>query len=645
VFSARNWLCAAALAAASALAVSAHAQPAASSGSAIYESRCKACHEGGNERAPAREQLAQRPTGDIVQALTTGIMAPMARGLTPADIQAVATFLTSAESQQAAAGGGRGRANGTEMPQVAMRGAVVGTDPKCATNPPIKPGPSDWTSMGVDEASTRFQRHPGLTAADLPRLKVKWAFSMTGGGQPAVIGDWLFITNRSGKFYALDAKTGCVHWSVDDLVSRTTPMVVKSSISPSGWATFISQSDRLVRAFDAQTGKQIWKSAELESHPISVLTGSPVVAGDRLIVPISSIEEAAAMSKAYSCCTFRGSVAALDLKTGKLLWKTSMIDEPLRTLRDKPGGGKIQGPAGAAVWSAPTVDRKRGLVYAVTGDSYTDVETTGDDAIVALDLKTGAMRWRRQVTEHDNFVMGCGPRSQSGNCPTPMGPDYDFGATPVLMTLKGGKQVLVAGQKSGITYGVDPDTGKVLWKTILGAGSALGGVEWGIGADDSKVYVPISDLGRLFSLGAGPDGGVAKPGVYALDPGTGAVVWSAPAPNAPCVYASDKGKPSRCVRAQSAAPAIIPGAVLEGGLDGWFRAYDAKTGKIIWEDSTTSRTYDTVNGIKGQPGGGIDGMGPTVANGMVFLTSGNNGAARVGSNGVNVLLAYSVDGK
>src|SRR6185503_10306341 len=163
-----------------------------------------------------------------------------------------------------------------------------------------------------------------------------------------------------------------------------------------------------------------------ETHPISVLTGSPVVVGDRLIVPISSIEEAAAMSKAYSCCTFRGSVAALDLKTGKLLWKTSMIDEPLRTLRDKPGGGKLQGPAGAAVWSAPTVDRKRGLVYVVTGDSYTDVETTGDDAIVALDLKTGAMRWRRQVTEHDNFVMGCGPRSQSGNCPTPMGPDYDF---------------------------------------------------------------------------------------------------------------------------------------------------------------------------------------------------------------------------
>jgi len=643
VFSARNWLSGLALAAASTLAVSVQAQPVASSGAAVYESRCKACHEGGNERAPTRDQLALRPTGDIVQALTTGIMAPMAKGLTPADIEAVATYLTAAEGQQAAAG--RTRPTGTEMPQVAMRGAVVGTDPKCASNPPIRPSASDWTSMGVDAASTRFQRHPGLTAAEVPRLKVKWAFSMTGGGQPAVIGDWLFITNRSGKFYALDTKTGCVHWSVDDLVSRTTPMIVKSAISPSGWATFIRQSDRVVRAFDAQTGKQLWKSAELETHPISVLTGSPVVVGDRLIVPISSIEEAAAMSKAYSCCTFRGSVAALDLKTGKLLWKTSMIDEPLRTLRDKPGGGKLQGPAGAAVWSAPTVDRKRGLVYVVTGDSYTDVETTGDDAIVALDLKTGAMRWRRQVTEHDNFVMGCGPRSQSGNCPTPMGPDYDFGATPVLMTLKGGKQVLVAGQKSGIVYGVEPDTGKLLWKTILGAGSALGGVEWGIGADDAKVYVPISDLGRLFALGAGPDGGVAKPGLNALDPATGAVVWSTPAPKAPCIYAADKGKPSRCVRAQSAAPAIIPGLIFEGALDGWFRAYDAKTGKIVWEDSTTSRTYDTVNGIKGQPGGGIDGMGPTVAGGMVFITSGNNGAARVGSNGVNVLLAYSVDGK
>jgi polyvinyl alcohol dehydrogenase (cytochrome) len=210
------------------------------------------------------------------------------------------------------------------------------------------------------------------------------------------------------------------------------------------------------------------------------------------------------------------------------------------------------------------------------------------------------------------------------------------------MTLPGGKQVVVAGQKSGIVYGVNPDTGALIWKTIVGAGSALGGVEWGMGADDKQVYVPISDLVYLFNPATASKG---KAGIYALDPANGNIVWSAPAPNAPCVYAADKGKPSRCAKAQPAAPAVIPGLVFEGGLDGWFRAYDSKTGKIVWEDSTTSRTYDTVNGIKGQPGGGIDGMGPTIAGGMVFITSGNNGAARVGSNGVNVLLAYSVDGK
>ncbi|MGZ5986948.1 MAG: outer membrane protein assembly factor BamB family protein, partial [Caulobacteraceae bacterium] len=568
-----------------------------------------------------------------------GIMAPMAQGLSPDDIHAVAAFLTSAQgaAPQAARGGA------AEMPQVAVKGPTT-ADPKCATNPPISATPGDWASMGIDDRSSRFQRRPGLTEADLPRLKVKWAFAMPGGGQPTVVGDWLFVTNRSGKFYALDTHTGCVHWSVDDLVARTTPMVIKSPISPSGWLTVVGQSDRIVRAFDAQTGKELWRSARLENHGSSVLTGAPVIAGDRLLVPISSIEEASAMSKAYACCTFRGSLAALDLKSGKLLWKTSMIDEPAQVIREKDTGQKVSGPAGAAIWAAPSLDLKRGLVYVVTGDSYTDIDTVGADAVVALEIATGKIRWRRQVTQKDNFVMGCGPQSASGNCPTPMGPDYDFGATPILMTLKGGKQVLVAGQKSGIAYGLNPDTGALIWKTQVGSGSALGGIEWGIGADDTAVYVPVSDLALLFFEGR-PGAPPARPGLNALDPATGAVLWSTPAPKAPCVYAADKGKPSRCARAQSAAPAIIPGLVFEGGLDGWFRAYDAKTGKIVWEYSTTAQTYDTVNGVKGQPGGGIDGMGPTIANGMIFLTSGNNGAARVGSNGVNVLLAFSVDGK
>ena len=610
-----------------------------SNGKAVFEARCQTCHEPAVDRAPSRADLAQRPRADIVKSMTSGLMKPMAEGLSDADIQAVAGYISSVGAPMAAAA-----ATGVEMPQIALNTGVVGKYPMCASHPPIKATPGDWATTGIDDPSTRFQRRPGLSAADVPKLKVKWAFSMTGGGQPTVVGDWLFVTNRSGTFFAMDARSGCVHWIVEDLVSRTTPMVVRSAISPSGWATFVGQSDRVVRAFDAQSGKELWRSTVLDPHPVGVLTGSPIVADNRLLVPISSIEEAAAMSKGYACCTFRGSLAALDLTTGKLLWKTSMVPEPARNVREKDNGLMVTGPAGAAIWSAPSVDRKRGLVYVVTGDSYTDVDTVGADAVVALDVKTGKIRWRDQVTEKDNFVMGCGRNSTSGNCPSPLGPDFDLGATPILVPIKGGKTVLVAGQKSGLAYGFDPDNGKRLWVSQLGVGSALGGIMWGIGADDRYAYVPMSDLGAIFGEGR-PGAPAAKPGLSALDPATGKIVWHTPAPKAVCIYAADKGKPSRCMRAQSAAPAIIPGFVFQGALDGWFRAYDSATGKIVWEDSTTARTYDTLNGIKGQPGGGIDGMGPTIANGMVYIMSGNNGAARVGSNGINVLLAYSVDGK
>jgi polyvinyl alcohol dehydrogenase (cytochrome) len=447
-----------------------------------------------------------------------------------------------------------------------------------------------------------------------------------------------------------------VHWAVEDAASRTTPMVIRSSISPSGWATFIGVGKRVVRAFDAQTGKEIWHSESLENHIASNITGTPVVSGDQLFVPLSSGEEVYAMQPNYSCCTFRGSLAALDLKTGQKQWQTYMITGPLQPTRKNANGIQMQGPAGAPVWASPTVDAKRGLVYVVTGDSYTDATTNGDDAIVAVEMKSGKVRWRNQVTTNDNFIVGCSGPVKVANCPTPTGPDFDFGATPILFK-HGNKQILVAGQKSGSVYGVDPDTGRTLWKTAVGAGSPLGGIEWGIGADSKYVFVPNSDIGEIFNeiaAAAGapsptPENAVAgKPGLFALDPFSGKIVWSAPAPVAPCHYAGDRSKDftkGACVRAQSAAPGVMPGVVFSGTLDGWFRGYDTATGKILWEFSTTAQTYDTVNGNPAQPGGGIDGMGPTIAGGMVYTMSGFNGAARTGGNGVNVLLAFSVDGK
>jgi polyvinyl alcohol dehydrogenase (cytochrome) len=317
---------------------------------------------------------------------------------------------------------------------------------------------------------------------------------------------------------------------------------------------------------------------------------------------------------------------------------------------------QLQGPAGGAIWSAPTVDEKRGLVYMATGDSYTEADTKGADAIVAMDIKTGKTRWSNQVTGGDNFVMGCTEVVKTTNCPTPDGPDFDFGSSPILMTVAGGKQVLVSGQKSGIVYGMDPVTGKTLWTRKLGTGSAIGGVEWGMASDPKRVFVANSDAINLMDAVMRPKGvliiGTAqapgKPSLSAVDPLTGKVAWTTPTPVAPCHYAGDRANDyakGACINASSAAPAAMPGVVFSGATDGWFRAYDAATGKIVWEYSTTAQTYDTVNAIKGQPGGSIDGMGPAIAGGMVYTMSGFSGASRTGGNPINVLLAFSVDGK
>jgi polyvinyl alcohol dehydrogenase (cytochrome) len=626
------------------------AQPSPSSapavdGRAIFQLRCKSCHEPPVERAPTRAELASRPPEELVRVLSRGVMAPMTVGMAETEIQAVTAYLTSAPVSP----------DGEKTPeQIGLptdRARLPQTDNRCAVNLSIQAGSSNVTSFANDLESSRFQLKPGFSLTDLPRLRLKWAFSMDGGGQPVVVGNWLFTTNRDGTFYALDSRTGCVHWAAEGVGSRTTPRVIRSSIAPSGWLTVIGLSTPIVQAFDAYTGKSLWRSETLDTHPAAVITGSPAAFHNRLFIPISSHEEAAAMERNYRCCSFRGSVVALDLTTGRKEWQSYVIAEPQRAFRNATGQPMI-GPAGAGIWSAPTIDPKRGAVYVATGNSYTDIHTQGADAIVAFDMKTGALRWRTQVTVGDNYILGCSGVVRSANCPSPVGPDYDFGAGPIVFTGADRRQVLIAGQKSGVVYGLNPLNGRVLWSSRAGNGSSLGGIEWGIGADDKRVYVPISDFRLVFAevhhttLQSVRPSAPAKPGLYALDPFTGSILWQTPAPIVPCHYTHGSDTPDiPCIRAESAAPAIMPGVVFSGTLDGWLRAYEADTGKILWAYSTTAQTYQTVNGVKDQPGGAIDGLGPTLANGMVFTMSGFNGSTRVGSNGVNVLLAFSVNGQ
>jgi polyvinyl alcohol dehydrogenase (cytochrome) len=377
---------------------------------------------------------------------------------------------------------------------------------------------------------------------------------------------------------------------------------------------------------NAETGEPLWKTT-VDTHAVSRIVGAPVLHEGRLYVPVSAAEEGAAREPKYQCCTFRGSVVAMNAADGAVIWKTyGIVDEPKPT-KINSLGVQMFGPAGAAIWSAPTIDVKRGLIYVGTGNSYTDTQADGSNAIVAFDRQTGARRWATQATAKDNFVLGCGAKqSGQGNCPAKVGPDFDFGAAPILHTLPGGRQIILAGQKSGMVYGLDPDSaGKVLWKTSVGKGSALGGIEWGPAVDASTLYVAVADANVK-------RGGM--PGLTALNAADGKRRWYVKTPNIKCSWGEDK-----CRRGQPGAVTARPGVVFSGALDGHIRAYDTRDGRIIW-DADTSPAVATVNGPATE-GGAIDAGGATLANGILYV---NSGYGRWGKPG-RLLIAYSVDGK
>ena len=594
-------------------------QQARGDGASVFDARCKACHDPAKDRAPSREALAQRAPDNIVAALTTGVMKPFAEGLTPEQVRGLAVYITGKPLAFAA--------GASSVPQP--------PDVKCAANPPIRAAATDWNSYGRTAGSSRFQPNTTLSPGNVARLKVKWAFSLAGGraGQPTVIGDRLFLVTFAGDAYSLDAASGCVHWkSAIGAPMRTSPLIAhRPGDSPSGWVMYVGELGGGFRALDAMTGATLWKT-QLDTNRFAGITGAPVLGADRLYVPISSAEELAGDMADYGCCQFGGKVAALDPRTGAVIWKTAVL-EPKPT-RKNAAGTQLYGPAGAAIWSQPTLDPKRGQLYVTTGDSYTEVDAPTADAVLAIGLADGKIRWAMQTLAADNFLIGCGPRRRGANCPLgTIGPDVDYGSSPILFTLKGGRQVLMAGQKSGLVSGVDPDTGRQLWSQQVGFGSLFGGIEWGMAADGRALYVAISD-------GAAPRD-KARAGVYALDPATGAFLWKAPAPSVACGW----GK-AQCKNAQSAPVTAIPGVVFSGGQDGWLRAYASDTGKALWEFDSAGQTYGAVNGVAAQKGGAFDHTGFVVSGGRLFAISGYNGSTGAyAGNPLNVLLAFTVDGK
>jgi polyvinyl alcohol dehydrogenase (cytochrome) len=449
---------------------------AAPDGAALYKERCAACHDNKQEqgRIPKREEIAARSPEAVMNAMSSGLMVTQAAGLTQDEARAIALYLT-----------------GKDFAVISK--TMVG---RCVV--PIKKfapdAKADWNGWGVDPTNSRFQPNPGLSAADVSKLKLKWAFGFPGAtlaaAQPTVVGGRVFVGSIGGVVYSLDQSTGCIIWSSNAGSGVRTAITVAPAKARGKYTVFFGDLRSSAYALDAETGRELWQT-KVEDHPSSRVTGAPAFYNGILYVPVSSIEEAFVQKSAYECCTFRGSIVALDAETGRQLWKSATVLDPPKPFKKNSAGAQQYGPAGAAVWSAPTIDVKRKLIYVATGDSYTDVDINTSDAIIAYSLDTGKLQWISQVETKDNFVMGC---PMSANCTQSKGPDYDFGSSVILRDIGRGNQILLAGQKSGILWALDPDKkGKILWQIKLGTGSALGGVEWGLAADSKYVYVAISD--------------------------------------------------------------------------------------------------------------------------------------------------------
>ena len=552
----------------------------------------------------------------VYMAVTTGTMAVPAKDLSDEQKRAVAEYL-----------GGR-------LLDLTDTGSAEKMTNRCAGNARFD-APSrgaSWNGWGANDENTRSQtaQAAGLSAKHVPRLKLKWAFGFPGGdtafGQPTVVGGRIFIGSDNGYVYSLDAASGCVYWSFHARSGvRTAPVV--ASLMGRGFAVYVGDMRANAYALDAESGKQLWMR-ELSDHYTARITAAPALYGGAVYFGISATEEAFSAAPSYPCCTFRGSVVALDANTGEQLWRTYVIPEEPQPVRKNSAGTQLWAPAGGAIWNSPTIDDNRHVLYVGTGDAYTEPAAKNSDAVVAMDLTTGKIVWSFQAVPNDAWMVGCVPVSTE-NCPKDLGVDWDFGSSPILLNLVNQRQILVATPKSGTVFGLDPDErGKVLWSVNLSETKAPnnGQIAFGGAADSRRVYLALED------------------GTFAaVDAATGNRAWQVRLESldnlgTPTINGENRTKAGLRF-GQSAAVTGIPGAVFTPGWDGIVRALSTTDGKVLWQFNT-AQDFQTANGVPAK-GGSMGGPGVTVVNGMVYVPSGyaNVGGGMPG----NVLLAFSTN--
>jgi polyvinyl alcohol dehydrogenase (cytochrome) len=582
-------------------------------GKRIFYSSCNTCHkDSGLALAPSLTVLRAMTARAVLFALDNGKMKLQGASLNTGQRRATAEWVTQGKLKEFA------------WPASAFKPVSPAS---------LAPRPGDYNGWGGNLEATGFRNatDAGIDPANLGKISLKWAFGFPEGtiirSKPATAGNWLIAGSQYGDLYAIDRHDGKLGWIFTASAAIRGAIVIAKD-SNRRVAYFADYSTN-VYAVDIVSGKLIWNQ-RAGFDQLSATTGSVAVYNGRVYVPISSLEVASAAYGTYPCCISSGGLVALDAHTGKKLWFHRVLPAAKLSSTNRKGA-PIYGPSGAPVWCSPTIDRRRGLVYIGTGENYSYPSTNTSDAIQALDLISGRLVWSFQGTSGDIYNLAC---PVLNNCPPTPGPDLDFGMAPILVHRPSGtdigtsgKDILLAGQKSGVVYALEPSSGKLIWKTRIGKGGALGGVHWGMASDGNRLYATNAD--NPLALDKRDSSTHAAAGIYALDVKTGKTLWYTPSP--PCPGEKD------CMAVNSAAPAVVPGLVFAGGLDGHIRAYRTESGAVVW-DYNTAVPFQTINGVAGE-GGAIDGPAPVISRGMLFV---NSGYGMFGQKPGNVLLAFEV---
>lgn len=489
-------------------------------------------------------------------------------------------------------------------------------------------------SFSYTEADGNNTRHlsaaqAGLTTADMPKLELAWAvaFPETSSlrAAPVIIGSTIFYSaTDSGRVFALDTDSGCAKW-VYNAETRLRSSMAYGVVD--GLSTLVFSDGRgMIHSINAENGEAIWVASGQASNNQGMLTGTPVIHEDKIIVPVSGSGVITGGNPNYECCENHGAVTALNVRTGEKLWEYHTMPAAQYTGAVSSTGVKQRGPSGAPIWTTPTIDVERGQIYVTTGENTSHPTTGTSDSIIALNLETGEENWTFQALENDMWNFGC---SAGGpNCivlADTNSVDFDFGG-PAILVESGEQQLLIAGQKSGDIWALDPDTGVLVWNQRVGEGTALGGNHWGIATDSERAFMTINDPGNRSAN--------SFPGLYTYFVGTGEPSWSFSV-EPDCDGRSERLRRCESLYGFSATPLSVDGAIITGGLDGRLFIFNSDTGEQLFNFDTVT-DFETVNGVEGY-GGSIDSHSISAGSGMVFVGSGYGSFSQVAGN---VLLAF-----